>query len=60
MMIRVVVDLQLMLLEEFLDVKVPRLYSELLVLIVLCSPPMVVQFSHWPYKTLHVDCRSLE
>ena len=61
LMVRVVGALQMMWLQKLhLDVKVPHLCSENVVLIQIRSPPMLVQFSHCPRLVSQFGCRSIE
>ena len=57
----VVGALQMMWLQKLhLEVKVPDLCSEVVVLIEIWSPPLLIQFSHGPRLVLQFGCRSLE
>ena len=61
LMVWVVGALQMMRLQKLhLDVKVPHLCSEVVVLIEIWSPPLLVQFSHCPHLVSQYVCRSLE
>ena len=60
-MVRVVGGLQMTWLQKFhLDVRVPHLYSEVVVLTQIWSPPLLVQFPHCPRLVSQFSCRSQE